>query len=248
MSTGINVVDESAITIGHGVLDFDALNLGQLSGDVELEAKTEYYEARFGTPKLLIGRYPIGEDAVIKASLAEFNAANYEKLNDAATLETLTAGTTAVVDEAVVLTAVVWTVLAHEVVSSVVVKNTAGTTTYTENTDYVVDYQTGRVRRISGGAITDGQTVNVSYSYATSAAKRYWHGGKTTVTAKAMTFTHTRPNGKYVKIYFAKAQLITPITPKFQEETILLQDISIQAIADTTAAAGKQLYYIEFQS
>lgn len=49
--------------------------------------------------------------------------------------------------------------------SSVVVKNQAGTTTYVENTDYTVDYINGLITAKTGGAITAGEAVTVSYAY-----------------------------------------------------------------------------------
>lgn len=49
--------------------------------------------------------------------------------------------------------------------TSVVVKNQAGTTTYVENTDYTVDYVNGLITQKSGGTMTAGESVQVSYAY-----------------------------------------------------------------------------------
>jgi phage tail sheath protein FI len=46
-----------------------------------------------------------------------------------------------------------------------VVKNSAGTTTYVEGTDYVVDYFNGLITAKSGGAITSGEAMEITYSY-----------------------------------------------------------------------------------
>lgn len=59
-----------------------------------------------------------------------------------------------------------FTPLAHVKVSSVVVTNTAGTTTYTAGTDYVLHADAGMIEILSTGAITDGQSLHVDYSYA----------------------------------------------------------------------------------
>lgn len=76
---------------------------------------------------------------------------------------------TAVVDEEKTFDTVKHTLaLAHRHVSSVVVKNTAGTVTYTVGTDYTVGAVAGTITRASAGTITAGQTVDVSYSYADS--------------------------------------------------------------------------------
>ncbi len=58
-----------------------------------------------------------------------------------------------------------WTRLPHVSISSVVVKNSAGDTTYVANTDYIVDPVSGWLKPTDGGAIADGN-VKVSYSAA----------------------------------------------------------------------------------
>lgn len=56
--------------------------------------------------------------------------------------------------------------LAHPHVSSVVIKNTAGTTTYILDTDYkIVDAATGTLERLTTGAITAGQAIKADYEY-----------------------------------------------------------------------------------
>lgn len=58
--------------------------------------------------------------------------------------------------------------LGHEnvQVGSVVVKNSAGTVTYVEGTDYVIDYQGGLIALPSAGSgIAAGASVNVTYNW-----------------------------------------------------------------------------------
>ena len=50
-------------------------------------------------------------------------------------------------------------------IRNVVVTDTTGTTTYTNNTDYTYDANTGEIKRVATGAITDGQEVHVDYEY-----------------------------------------------------------------------------------
>lgn len=74
---------------------------------------------------------------------------------------------TAVVDEAKTFGTDNKLTLAHKGVNNVVVKNTGGTTTYVLDTDYSVDTITGVItRKTTGGNITAGQSVKVSYDYA----------------------------------------------------------------------------------
>lgn len=73
----------------------------------------------------------------------------------------------AVVDEAITAVHDTWVSLAHPNVeyAGVAVKNNAGSTTYVEGTDYNIDRVLGRVRALSGGAITNSQALKVSYSW-----------------------------------------------------------------------------------
>ena len=48
---------------------------------------------------------------------------------------------------------------------TVVVTNSAANVTYTEWTDYMIDYADGRLYTFSAGAITDAQSLKVSYTY-----------------------------------------------------------------------------------
>jgi len=59
-----------------------------------------------------------------------------------------------------------WIWLAYKPIKngSVIVTNAAGTTTYTLNTDYRVDYSNGRIQLISGGAMAASTVYLVSYT------------------------------------------------------------------------------------
>jgi len=51
-------------------------------------------------------------------------------------------------------------------ISLVSVKNSAGTVTYIEGTDYTVDYELGRIRIEEDGSITNGSSLLVAFTYA----------------------------------------------------------------------------------
>lgn len=80
-----------------------------------------------------------------------------------ATANTAVAGT--VTDESHTATLDGGIRLAHRDVSSVVVKDSAGTTTYDVGDDYTVDALGGFVTPLTGGAITAASTIKISYSY-----------------------------------------------------------------------------------
>lgn len=73
---------------------------------------------------------------------------------------TITAG-------AVTLTALAtWYDIGHgRIQPPMVLKDVTDTTTYTEGTDYVIDYGRGRVMGLTGGAISAGAVVHLTYTY-----------------------------------------------------------------------------------
>lgn len=252
---GINIQDIDAITLGNGILEMGGVNLGQLKDSVELVPKIDWLDFKAGVPRRLVKRFILEEGATIKASMAELSATNFKTLSANATEEIITPGVSAGTPVTLTLTgSTLWTLLGGAVPTSIAdaankptVKNIGNTVTYVENTDYVVDYVNGAVRRTPTSTITDGQQVNVVYKTNTASAKRYHHGGKTAITNLPMTFTHYKPNGKYIKIFFYQAMLESGFPIKFEEDKVSLQAVTITAIADSTQANGKQLYYVEFE-
>lgn len=72
----------------------------------------------------------------------------------------------ALADEAVVTIEDRYVEIGKLLLSDVVVKNTAGDTTYVLNTDYEINTRLGMIKALSTGAITSGESVNVSCDYA----------------------------------------------------------------------------------
>ncbi len=64
-------------------------------------------------------------------------------------------------------------------VSSVVVTNTAGTTTYVAGTDYNLDADMGRIQILDAGAIANDQIIHVDYTPATTTWDRVATGAET---------------------------------------------------------------------
>jgi len=58
--------------------------------------------------------------------------------------------------------------------TSVKVTNSAGTTTYTQGTDYTLTAANGVVTRVAGGSIAASATVVISYRYTVSSNQVYW--------------------------------------------------------------------------
>lgn len=89
------------------------------------------------------------------------------------------------VDEAIVLPGTTAVNLKHANVSNVRVASAVkgGGTVYTVTTDYTVNATNGTVTRVGGGAIADGATVYVTYTYQLTASElstmqgqNFWNG------------------------------------------------------------------------
>ncbi|CAN5857866.1 hypothetical protein BH11PSE13_BH11PSE13_12170 [soil metagenome] len=75
-------------------------------------------------------------------------------------------GAATVVDEAVVAKLDKWVKLANRNLSiaGLAVKHTTGAPTYVLHTDYEINYATGEIKALSGGAIAADQSLKVSYT------------------------------------------------------------------------------------
>ena len=68
--------------------------------------------------------------------------------------------------------------------NAVVVKNTAGTTTYVNGTDYKVNFAMGFVEILATGAITEGQALKISYGWSATTGNLIQGGTKPLIRAK----------------------------------------------------------------
>lgn len=71
-------------------------------------------------------------------------------------------------DQAVVTDHDAWVSVGHAALNAtgITVENTAGTTTYVEGTDYLLNRQLGLIKTLSSGTIPDATSVNINGGYA----------------------------------------------------------------------------------
>lgn len=91
--------------------------------------------------------------------------------------------------------------------SAVVIKNTGGTVTYVADTDYVIEPTLGLLKALSSGAITAGQEVNVSCSYAAVNGVRMAAMTKSNVRIRLVISGTNFDNGKRFKLVVHRARL-----------------------------------------
>jgi hypothetical protein len=76
-----------------------------------------------------------------------------------------------------------WVDLAFRNVAAVglAVKNSAGSTTYVKDIDYTIDYAAGQIFILPTGAITEAQSLKVSYTYAAVTAEKIEGGTQASI-------------------------------------------------------------------
>lgn len=119
-----------------------------------------------------------------------------------------------VTDEAATAKLDKWVKLAQRNIASspadIVVTDDTGTTTYVKGTDYLVDYWTGRIKCLSSGDITEGQSLLVDYTYGDLDGFKI-QGMKTTQFEARVRFTGTdlSHEKRSVELIAHKARLTT---------------------------------------
>jgi hypothetical protein len=94
-----------------------------------------------------------------------------------------------------------------EDLSSVVVKDATDTTTYVENTDYLLDSVLGLISPVSGGAIAEDATVHVSGDGAANSDNRLTIGAGTSQKVAIKGHLLDEFSGDTMKIYLRKVLL-----------------------------------------
>jgi hypothetical protein len=87
-----------------------------------------------------------------------------------------------------------------------VVTNTAGAVTYVLGTDYELDLETGRIKALSTGAITEAQVLHVDYSWDVVSYPKIDAMNKTSLKC-AIRFIANPARGKEFEVFIPKASL-----------------------------------------
>jgi len=136
------------------------------------------------------------------------------------------------------------------IVTAVTVKNAAGAVTHALGTDYILGVDSAGytvISRVPGGAITDGATVNVGYTYTPVSAKRLLSGGLGTFQPRVARITNYNDAGKEFRItvYNASPESGLNITfPEADAEDPAMTPIRMTGSPDASRPVGEQLFEI----
>lgn len=94
----------------------------------------------------------------------------------------------------------------------------------------------------------EGSPSGGSYSPSASASFDVLKfGGSRTISETPIRFVHERPDGKDIVIVLYKCVATPEITIPFDEENVILHDLSFDALIDSSRTAGDQIGFIADQ-
>ena len=173
-----------------------------------------------------VSSYPFGTDMTIFGNLDIEIEFIWEEIADidlwnvilhGGSITSTNAGTQGVTDEEVILNGTNWTALSYaadfKVDCDVTVssESAGGGTDYTEGTDFFLDRKTGHIARISGGAISDGATVYVDYTYNTYDGKYFEIYKDNKPEDYALRLTKPLLNGDNMRVTHSKVNFSTAV-------------------------------------
>jgi hypothetical protein len=112
---------------------------------------------------------------------------------------------------------------------------------YTKGTDYTASSETGNVKRIDAGGITDGECVMIEYNQSATSAVAYY-GGQLADYEGELRITHELDNGKHLTIVAPRAKRIGASEFAIQ----MMAEfggvaMTFHCLADMTQCPGRQL-------
>ena len=122
-------------------------------------------------------------------------------------------------------------------ISSVVLTDSAGTTTYVLGTDYTIDDAVvGAIKVLKTGAITDGQSLKIDYAYAAGTRKKIKAGKTFTVEGKARLVFKTL-NGSPLEWVINNCTLKVEGDTGLTSENWAEADFTLEILADSATPA-----------
>jgi len=205
--------------------DFGSLiNIGAIR-NMSFEHKAENIEVTFDNVPS-IKKFKNGRKASFVFDLAEIDLTTFGKTDAGLVVQTDIAGSAVnITDEQVVLTGISGKALMNKngdgtLATSIVVTDSGGTP-LAENTDFTIQLGAdgyARIARIDGGAIADGDTVLVDYTYTPNVSKKMEFNAGGTKTYKVARIVNINNDGKEFRIDLENVTNIKPLTTPFQAD------------------------------
>jgi hypothetical protein len=208
-----------------------------------------------GTPRVLITQAKAAEGATLSGEVVELTVTNLQTtLGIADTYVDITAGTeTGVEDETISFSAAedVYYTNKSNISAVSITSAEGGGTTYTVDTDYIVNATLGTITAVGGTSTmpVDGTTLYLNYTYTPTAKKTInFGGGSGGLPTMALKFEHTKPDTNKITIVLHKVQTAGSATLTFSDGAWNSIPLTFDAVADSTKDSGSQLGYVEIET
>jgi len=154
----------------------------EIKPNVELKELTSRGKASYGQ---VIESVALAQPSDFNVELPEVNKDSLA-LALLGTNTTITQNSGTVTDEVVTAKLGIWVPLTKAKVSTVVVTNSAASTTYVSGTDYIVNTELGWIKALADGAITADQSLKVDFAHAAISGTKIAGATNADVRAKFM--------------------------------------------------------------
>jgi len=223
-------------------------SVGCLSGTATLKLTVEKAVLEAGSPLMPIRVEPIRMGALLEVELIEMNPTRIARALGIGTVADAIASSPSVVDEEVEIQGKYFHHLAgYDITPATVVvtSNDATPVSYVEDTDYVIDYDNGLIRRTTTGSITSGDTILVDYDWSKPATSTLKVGSESSVDHRPLKYVVPMPDEKRLtfRMWMAAPQDVGDLP--FQSEDFTKITISFIALADRTKTPEQMLFSLE---
>ena len=188
----------------------------------------------------LVASVAIAKPGEIEIVLSEVNAATL-RMGLGATVSDLTQGAGSLTDSPVVAQLDKWVDIGKRniVEAGLTVKNDAGSTPYVIGTHYVIDYRLGKIKALSSGPITAGQTLELTGTYNAVSGSRLKAGTQAQIRARLLFNGRNLVDGSDAEVEVWEA-VLAPTNPiDFMSDKLV--DITLKGKMVTPA--GKDAPY-----
>lgn len=188
----------------------------------------------------LVASVAIAKPGEIELVLSEVNVATL-RMGLGATVSSLTQGAGVLTDSPVVAQLDKWVDIGKRniVEAGLTVKNDAGSTTYVLGTHYEIDYRLGKIKALSSGPITAGQTLELTGTYNAVSGSRLKAGTQAQIRARLLFNGRNLVDGSDAEVEVWEA-VLAPTNPiDFMSDKLV--DITLKGKMVTPA--GKDAPY-----
>lgn len=243
------------VSVGDGNIKLGGVDAGFIR-NVQVNRTLNQLELKTGNPRRLQGKIPVEEIVQVTAEFLELSMENFSRFMGIP-LEIETDDPVTIADgdnqEKTFSAAGDYTGALERIhldginIGSLVIKNLAEDVTYVAGTDYLLDGTGRNVIRLSGGSITSGQTVRVSYTYTPVVSTKIRGGENFDFLRFEFEFRHPKIKaGTDLVLHHSIVEPSANFNLNFSDQDIIANSVTFDFIYDPTRVAnGNTMFTLE---